>query len=173
MNSLYDDLAKQIKNLEGNVLGIGTFDKKIMEAFKENNKLTSCNILSNDEMRKTEGNYKIDIKKLRKVFKKKKIDYIVCNIKDVKNYMRYFVKDSIYINKSKLFLYGLKEDYEFDEIEKRYNRYNTNIKTKEYKDGFLINVDTSKAKNNWIKDRLYLIKDFFVETILFIGDIVS
>ena len=80
------------KCLSGNVLGIGV-DENITEIIKENDLITNCNLLNSSTKGKTSSNKKqkkekqIRIKKLRKVFKKKKIDYTLCNIEEVKKYL--------------------------------------------------------------------------------------
>ena len=101
-------LKNIIKNLSGNVLGIG-LDEDFTNLIEKNDKIIECNLLNSY----TKGKFKksffkktIRIKKIRKVFKKKRVDYIICNYDEIKDYLNTFVKDSIYFNKGKLHFYG-------------------------------------------------------------------
>jgi len=166
------ELIKIIKTFEGNVLGIG-IKENLLEIIDKNEKILNCDILSNEiktngksKKRKLFGNKSININKIRKKYKKKKIDYIICEYETISEYMRKFVKNSVYINKNKLYFYG---NVDLDVI-KRYNRYNTKIDIKKYKDSYIVEIDNTKAKNNFIKDFLYLMKDTITFVIEIIGD---
>lgn len=111
-------------------------------------------------------NKTIKIKKIRKVFKKKKIDYIICNYDEINNYFNTFIKDSIYINKKKIYYFG---NVDIDLLKYKYGRYNTNIIIKNKN---LIEIDVSKAKNNFFKDNYYRLKDFKDKLVELIGDIL-
>ena len=125
--------------------------------------------------KKTENGDKgktISIKKIRKVFKKKRIDYIICNIEDVNKFLRTFIRDSVYINSKKLYIYGLKKDLDVELIEKRYGRYNTKIEITKYEKEVLITINNSEAKNNKLKDFFYNISDCIYSLINLIGDLL-
>ena len=112
---------------------------------------------------------KISIKKLRKIYKKKNVDYIICNFEHITNFLNSFVKDSIYINKTKLYFYG---NVDKDLILKKYQRYDTKIDIKEYKDTCIIEIDNTNSKNNKIKEIKYTIVDGFNHVIEVIGDVL-
>ena len=157
-----------IKKLSGNVVGIG-LDDKLVKEIEKNNLITNCNLL--DSYTKKEKKLKgikgktINIKKLRKVFKKKKVDYIICNYSVLEKYLITFVSDSVYINLKKIYFYNIKET---DVLIKKYKRYNTIIKnTKEY-----LEIDNSNSKTNKFKDIYYTTIDFINRIIEIIGDIL-
>ena len=162
------ELKKIIKNLDGNVLGIGLTEDLIKE-IEDNDKIVNCNLLNSYIKGKKKFslfNKTIKIKKIRKVFKKKKIDYIICNYDEINNYFNTFIKDSIYINKKKIYYFG---NVDIDFLKYKYGRYNTNIIIKNKN---LIEIDVSKAKNNFFKDNYYRLKDFKDKLVELIGDIL-
>ena len=125
----------------------------------------------NYKKRKTNKGKTINIKKLRKYFNKKKTDYIICNLDNIFDYYKYIIKDTIYINSNKLYIYSSKS-INFELIIENYKRYTNNIEIKEYKESYLIIVDNTTTKNNYIKDKLYFIKDTLYNVAEKIGNIL-
>lgn len=166
-----NELKKIIKELSSNVLAIG-ISQELMEEINKNEKIINCDILSNEVSKEKKfsffRNKTININKLRKKYKKKKIDYIICNYDIIAPYMRKFIKNSVYLNKNKLYFYGNVDI----ELIKRYNRYETKIEIKEYKKNYIVEIDNSKSKNNFVKDLFYSIKDAITYSIEVIGDIL-
>ena len=166
------ELIKIISDIEGFVLAIG-IDDKMANAVDKNDKIVKCDILNYFSKKEEKGKAKkqktINIRNIRKIYKKKKVDYIVCNYTQIQKYLKTFVKDSIYINKTKLYYFG-----ELDEelIIKKYKRYNTKIEIKKYKNDSIIEIDNSKAKNNILKEFIYKIVDGFNNFVEVIGDIL-
>lgn len=162
------ELKKIIKNLDGNVLGIG-LSEDLIEEIENNDKIINCNLLNpyiKGKKKFSLFNKTIKIKKIRKIFKKKKIDYIICNYDEINNYFNTFVKDSVYINKKKIYYFG---NVDIDLLKYKYGRYDTNIIIKNKN---LVEIDNSKAKNNFLKDNYYRLKDFKDRLIELIGDIL-
>lgn len=179
--TLINDLKSICKEVKGNVLTIGNLPSTVEDALEKNNCIENGYILVFDKHKKVKDKNKnkgknkrrnFSIKKLRKSFVKKSVDYIICNYNEVEKYMRFFVKDSVYINRGKLYIYGLKSEFTIDDIESYYKRYNTKINITEYTNEFLIEIDNSNAKNNWLKDKLYKIKDTIIYYINVLGDIL-
>lgn len=164
------ELKKIISNLQGNVLGIG-LDDTLIESIMNNNEIKECNLL--DSIRKGhfgKGKGKsIRIKKIRATFKKKKVDYIICNYETISKYLDNFVKDSVYINKGKLYFFG-KMDIEL--LKKRYSRYQTDISEKKYRDNSILMIDNSNAFNSFLKDTYYRLIDFKDKLVEIIGDLL-
>lgn len=161
----------------GNVLGIGV-DEKISEILEKNNRVTNCNLLNSytkdtgKSKEKKQRLKKIRIKKLRKVFKKKKVDFIICNTEEIKKYLKTFVKDSIYINKNILYMYNIKNKDIKEEIIKKYKRYNTNIEEITDEHTTILKIDNSKASTNIFKDTAYLIIDTLISLFNIISDLL-
>ena len=175
---MFNKLEEIIKKCEGNVLSI-CLDDKLMDAFNNNNKITlysvdsnkSNGIFKNINKRKTNKGKNINIKKLKKYINKKSVDYMFCNMNEMYGYYKYFIKDSIYLNNNKLYIYADK-DIDKDLIIKNYKRYNTNIEYNEYKTGYIIIINNTKSKTNFIKDSLYFIKDTFYNIAETIGNLL-
>ena len=165
------------KVVSGNVLGIGV-DETISEILNQNERVITCNLLNEivKKSSKVEGKKKrlkrIRIKKLRKVFKKKKVDFIICNMEEIKKYMKTFVKDSIYINKNILYIYNIKDEEIKQEIIKKYKRYNTNIEEIKEKEDLVLKIDNSNAKTNFIKDSFYIVVDTLTTIFNIISDLL-
>jgi hypothetical protein len=167
------DIAKVVS---GNVLGIGV-DGEISEILEQNERVTECNLLNSYSFQSKEENKKqklkkIRVKKIRKVFKKKKVNFIICNITEIKKYLKTFVKDSIYINKEILYIYNIEDEELKKELIKKYKRYNTNIEEIKNKKTTILKIDNSKAKTNIFKDNFYLIVDTLVKLFNIISDLL-
>ncbi len=162
MKDLLNELSSITKNLEGKLLGIGLYDDKLLKVIDNNHQITTYDILNSLEEESINDGVKkkvVYIRKLRKHYKKKKINNIICNYMEVKKHNKYFIKDSVYINRQHLYLFGDTKDVDLQLLIKRYNRYRVTIIKKEFKDKFLLIIDTSKAKNYRFIDIYYFISD--------------
>lgn len=153
-----------LESLKGSVLGIG-IDESLLDIISENENIHTCYIMTDKTQNKNFNyfgkgrNKKINIKKIRKVFKKKKIDYIICNYNVIKPFIRRFISNSIYINKEKLYIYGNKKDLK--ELESKYKRYTNDVKLEDNKDMSILIINNKNVKTNFFKDKKYIIKDAF------------
>lgn len=177
---MYKYLIEIIKKIEGNVIGIG-LDDKLLAGFKSNNKVNVYTIdkaitkigFTKNKKRKTSSGKTINIKKLYKYFRKNSIDCIFCNAEEINDYLKYFIRDSIYLDKKVIYLYGEKEIIDVDLYKKRYKRYNSKIEIKEYKNNLLLIIDNSNSKTNWFKNKIYYIADTFYNFIEFISNVLT
>lgn len=176
---MFNKLEEIIKKIQGNVLVIG-LDDKLLNKFDKNNKVNLYAIYSNksngvfsksQKKKKTNKGKNINIKKLRKYINKKSVDYIICNMEEIKQYYKYIIKDTIYLNSNVIYIYSSNEiDKEF--IINKYSRYNTKITSIDYKNGYIITIDNTNSKNNFFKDKLYFIKDTLYDLAETIGNIM-
>ena len=176
---MFKSLEEIIKKVEGNVLVIG-LDNKLLDKFEKNNKVnlysiysnkTTNNIFTKSKKKKTNQGKTINIKKLRKYINKKSVDYIICNLEEIMEYYKYIIKDTIFINNNIIYIYSTdKIDKEF--LINKYQRYDVDIQVKEYKNGYIITIDNKNGKNNYLKDKLYLIKDTFYNIAEVIGNLM-
>lgn len=168
------EILKKIKEMSGFVLAIG-IDDEISECIEQNDKIVKCDVLNCVSKRKEKNKEKrkkqksINIKNIRKIYKKKKVDYIICEYSNISSYLKTFVKDSVYINCNKLYFYG---EVDKELIIKKYKRYDTKINVLEYKDKSIIEIDNSNSKNNIFKEFIYKIIDGVNSLILIIGDVL-
>ena len=122
--TLVGELKKIAKDISGNVLTIGLDFPTVEQVLEQNEKIVksySMNFNGKKRTKKYEQGQKgktISIKKIRKIFKKKRIDYIICNIEDIEQFFRTFIRDSVYINKNKLYIYGNKNNIDLELLEK-------------------------------------------------------
>ena len=182
---MYKKLEELIKNTKGNVLAI-CLDEKLIDEFDKNNNINLYSLTSNEsssirlfnKKMKDKQKYKknnkgknINIKRLKKEINKNSADYIFCNMDEIINYYKYFIKDSIYMSNNKIFIYFSKS-IDKDFILSKYNRYNVEIKETEYKNGYLLEINAVAAKNNFFRDKIYFIKDTIYNIAEFIGNLM-
>lgn len=163
-----------ISNLSGNMLGICLNDN-MLNSINNNDKITSCDVLSKITRGKDDSGRKqknFDIKKLRKKFKKKRLNYIIGNIEHLEQYFKTFIYDSIYINKGEIYLYTSIKDYDYDKIERKYKRYHINVEREECIDGLIFKIEVKNTKSRKIKDRAFTLLDFLLDLVELIGDIL-
>ena len=157
-------LEKQIKNMSGSLLGIGITSEKLKNTINNNNKITICNLLEENSKSTNKKKFSIlnkprtiNIKKIKKVFRKKRVDNIICNINTIKKFQKTFVRDSVYINKNKLYIFGDKQ--ELETIKEKYERYTNEVELKKENKDYILIINNENTKNNKIKDIGYWWKD--------------
>ena len=172
-----EKLLQIINNLEGSLLGIGFEDDLLLDAIENNNNIYSCYLLTKKNpsskkfnMTKKGRNKKINIKKIKKQFKKKSLDTIICNYETIKPFYRSFIPNSIYLNKGTLYIYGNKEDLQ--KIKPKYQRYTSLIKIDKTEDGYIMKINNQNTQNHFFKDNLFKLKDFGSDTIDIITDLL-
>lgn len=160
--------------MTGKVIGVGIDNKEIIETIDKNNKILACDLLNSIDINGTakgKNKKKKYVKKIRKKYKKKKVNYIIVNSNEINRYLKTFVRDSIYINNTEIYYY-MDKSYDTENIIKRYKRYNTEIEVIKCDDGNIVRINTSKAKNKFFKDKLYYIVDTLGNIADIIGDIL-
>jgi len=159
-------LENQIKNMNGSLLGIGLNSTKLKKAIEDNTNITICNLLEENEKGVNKKKFSIlnkprtiNIKKIKKVFRKKRVDNIICNINTIIKYQKTFVRDSVYMNKYKIYIFGDKKSLK--EIKNKYQRYTDNITLEDKGQQSVLIINTKEAKQNKIKDIAYWWLDTF------------
>ena len=174
-----NEIITEIKQMKNNLLGIGIEDEKVLKEIEKNSKIELCFLLNNYskgngkkfKLYKRNKTKKINIKKLKKHFRKKSFENIICNYEIVKKIYKSFVPNSIYINKGKLFIYGNIKDLE--KVKEKYIRYTDKIKVKKNNKKFLLIIDNEKAKTNIIKDNCYKIKDIVNDSLDYLTEFLA
>lgn len=172
-----EKILEIINNMQGSLLGIGITDENLLDAIEDNKNIHTCYILSNlsltgkkFNLTKHGRNKKINIKKIKKHFKKKSLNNVICNYDIIKQFRRSFVPNSIYLNNGDLYIYGSKD--EIDNLTQKYYRYTKDIDVIKTEDGFIMKVNNKNTKNHFFKDTLYKIKDFGADALEFITDLL-
>ena len=162
------------------VVGI---DDKLLDTFNYNNKVNLFSIYSDknitlskklfkkNKKRKTNKGKTINVKKLRKYINKKSVDYLIINMEEIMEYYKYIIKDTIYLNNNKIYIYSSNE-IDKDFLIKKYKRYNVKIDVTDYKNGYILTIDNKNGKNNRFKDFVYLISDTCYNIAEFIGNVL-
>ncbi len=150
-------LLSEIKDFSGNVFGIGDINDELVDALNKNKKVKELNILSNKEYSVGSGdgkNKKISIRNIKKL-KKKRVNFLLVDYNNIDDYLKTFIKDSIYITKD--YIYFVTDN---KKIKKYYSRYNTSIREIKCSDKTIYVVDVKKAKNNKVKEFFFSIVDY-------------
>lgn len=148
-------MKKIINKLSGYIFGID-LDSNLTEYIEKNKKITDCKLLNiKKENNNITGNNSyeefIKIKDIKKLFKKKKADYTICDICEIKKYLNTFIKDSLIITNDKIYFYGsINYDYLF--LEKLYKVYNLDTKITINDNEFILMVDKEKYKKSILKN---------------------
>jgi hypothetical protein len=154
-------LENIIKKLEGNILFIGL--SQYYDVALNNKKILKADFLDCNDNKIIKGKKKIvvhnkhktiNIKKLSKRYKFKTIDTIVVDIDILKEYLKYFIKDSIYMCKNKIIIKY--ENYD-EELIQKYQRYNVKIDVK--KEDKIIIIENNDLKKHYIKNKFYFLLD--------------
>lgn len=177
---LKEYLKKLIPTLHGNLIVIGLEDSEINDMILHSATLNQCYFLDSNIKEKKEKkekktyqlgkNKNIPLKKFRKTFKKKKTDAIICNLKNMEQYLNHFIKDSVYICKGKLYYYGSKRRIENSNLKERYQRYQVSFEEVELENSYVFIIDLSKAKTRWYKEWYYAVHDAIGRATDLIGD---
>ncbi len=173
-------LTDIVKDMTGEVVCFGVKDEAIMNLLQRNKNTNA--FLINREPRKSiftrrkkvkidgqKKGKKMNMKKIRKTFKKKSVDYILCDFNEIYDYFKYFIYDSTVINKGKLYLYGKSKYIDANRIGKRFERFHGEVTVSITGEDFLIIVDNHNSKGNWLKAKWYIIIDSFHN----LGDMIS
>ena len=167
-----------LKQVEGDVLGIGLTDS-MRDHLRKNKKITDLAFLDNLEFSKkgkitsSKKTKTISIKKLRKVFKKNRVDYTVCNVDQIAKYLKYVVKDTIHFTKKEIYLYFDKNEELAQKLEKMYGRYHVEIKKTSGENVMYFQIINQDKKKNKGKDLYYFWKDTFEEILDFVRAFLS
>lgn len=156
-------LNKTVKEIEGNLLGIGIDNQQILNSISKNKNIRVCNLLDSvsKEIGKGKTHNKVKISKLRKKFKKKKNDYMIINLDTVRPFIKKIVPDSIYLNKKYLYIYD-KNLTNLDNIKKYYSRYDKALEEIKCKDGIILKICTN-CNTNFLKEFIFKISNFIYD----------
>ncbi len=151
-----------VDQLSGRIVFVGEIRKALQEKLNDNHKIIALDLINSENINNKEKGkqYIFNIKKLRKEYKKIKVDYVIINYQSVEEYMKYIIKDALYISQNKVFI--LNGDLE---LKNKYKRYKSENK-KEY-------IEINKQKENVIMDYYYLIKDTIDEWLKILSDVLT
>jgi hypothetical protein len=164
---------KENKLFKGKVLAFFIYDE-LKKDIEKNDNITEGFNLDNKEQKTDKkrsfgfGSKKINVKKLKKAFKKNSYDYIIINMNPVLKYKKYILKDSLYIAEKAIYIYGTDLDYE-DYID-YFSNYKVVIEKEIKNKEFVLKVDVSKVKINFLIVFINSAKNGFNKSINILGD---
>ncbi len=169
-------LKQIIKNMDTSLLGIGIKEEALIKEIDKNKKIFTCDLINSytkEDKKQKKGKKvkKTSFKKMKKQYKKNKVKYVLCNIEEISDLARVFIRFNIYVNKGVTYIYASK-DYDFDKLVRRYKRYTTDYKLVQYNDYYILEINTLNTKNKKIKEFFYSIIDFLEDMIDLLGDVL-
>lgn len=173
MKRLLDD----IRTFTGNVTLVAVNDNKIKKNLSKNNNINIFELnrpergklFSKGKKLKSSSGKKVNIKKFRKIFKKKSVDYLIIDLNNVFDYYKYMASNSIYICNKKIYIYGNSDYLTAKDIAKKFKRYTKSIECIQIDNEYLVIVDCKNTKYRYFKERFYLV----IDTFLNLGDMIS
>ncbi|HPF82987.1 MAG TPA: hypothetical protein PLV83_02305 [Bacilli bacterium] len=178
---MINELIKIAKSLDGTVLTLGfETDSKLIKTIENNKKITFYSCLTDLDKKKKDkkekkkffSNNTIDKKKLYKSLKKQKYDYLLCDFNLIKPFFNNFIKNSNKLTNKKIYFILDNKVYDYEEIEKRYNRYNASSIAKGSNDSYLIEIDVAIMKMTLFKRFIYSFRDTFYNIVEFIASVI-
>ena len=162
MKKIIDNLKNIIGNINGKLVYIGSLKEEVLNKIKDNKNIIYCDILGSTESNgygKRKKGKSLNMTDFRKFYKKKNIDYMICDINDIKKHLPRFVSTSIYICNGYIYIYGSKDIYELERLCKKYNRYSKDIKVTEFLNDYIVEINVSHSKNKFFMDKIYYVID--------------
>lgn len=156
-----------LSKTSGNILGIGLEKEEYIKTIEKNENITICNLLNSYDGPQTFKNRgrqkKVNIHKIRKKFKKNRVDEIYCNYYEILEYQKSFIPDSIYIGKSTIYLFGsILNDSDLEKVknlEQKYKHYPVKIKKMIERDYFIYTIDIKNTKSTILADLKFRLLD--------------
>lgn len=175
---MINEIKKIIKNLSGRIITFGVVDKDLIDEIVNNSKLTDFYILSFNKQIQYQNSSsctpvkKAKINKIKRKNKRKKFDYMIFEISDIKENINKMVYDSLSLTTKKVYFYGNSKDYGYTNIVKKYKRYGLKIKLQKYENkDYVIEIEIKKV--NIFKKQYYKISDFIVYVYEAIGQALT
>lgn len=177
-NFVKENLKKELKKAKGNILCFGLNDQDLLDIIDKNKNIIKCDILNNNSVKIGKDNSKgsasriVNIKSIKNVFNKKRTDKVLCDYKHIEKHLKIFIKDSIYITKGNILIYGKFTEKELEKIINLYNRYEIKNTIKNDKNYYIVELEINNKKTNKLKDFGYLIIDFLSELYDMVTDLL-
>ena len=173
MKRIIDD----IHTFKGNVLGICIEDGRILSRIRKNKDIVyhelerkkKISIFSKGKKVNNKKGKSVRIKKFRKLFKPKSIEYVIINLDDMLDYYKYMASNSIYICKKKIYVYGNSEYVTAKDVAKKFERYTKNVEKIQDGTEYTVIVDCTNTKFKFFKEKFYIVIDTFCN----LGDMIS
>ena len=152
-------------NLFGQIVLIGNFSSNFLNKINKNKQIINCHVLSNqgDNFINKGLIEVVSLKKLKKRYRKKSIDFMIINYNNIKPFEKYIVRDSIYLVKNQIIYLNsalsLKEKYQ-----------RINIKVEGNKNYY---ISMNGVRFNFIRDYYYFIKDTIKEWFIYASDVLA
>lgn len=165
-------LNKILKEMEGNLLGIGIDNQQMLNTISKNKNILVCNLLDSVSkgIGKGKNQKKVKVSKLRKKFKKKKNDYMIINLDTIRPFIKKIVSDSIYLNRKYLYIYD-RNLTSLDNIKKYYSRYDKTLEEIKCSDGIILKIYTN-CNTNFLKEFIFKILNFIYDIFNFITELL-
>ena len=162
--NLEKELINISKKIKGRLVCFDVNNTNVLDAIEKNKKIDGLYEFSFSNKISKKMKYKLkrkryNIKKIKKYFKKKSIDYFMGDITNLKKYFNTFIKNSINLNNNTIYLYGKNSDYDLNELIYRYKRYGIKVTVKNNEEYFVLEIIVLDIKTKFLKNCQYQVRD--------------
>lgn len=169
MNQFAKKIEEITDNIKGSLIVIGLSDEIILNKLKMNSEIKEIDLLNyrgkSFEVKGGKAQF-LSINDFRKRYKKKGVDYVIADIKDLKKFLNKFIRNNVYVNSQTTYLYGEKKDVNISKLVRDYETYGAKVYIEYFEDKFIITIDNTKSRENIatfinrvISDRVHFILD--------------
>ena len=159
---MQEDIKKMLKTLKGSLLMVSVNNQYFINIVEKNKDLTDVYFLDRSKLfngfKKKDKSKNVKIRKLKRKFKNK-LDYMLCDVNGINVDLSRIIYNTYNIIGKKIIYYGIYDEYDVDIIASKYKRFGCTCKKEIHKDGFILEINTSKIKVT--KLLLYKIGDLF------------
>ena len=172
---MINDVKKLLKGLKGTLLMVSVNNEYLLDIANKNKDLLEVYFLDRAKIfngfgkTKKEKTNNVKLRKLKRKFKNK-LDYMLCDVNGINIDLNRVIYNTYNIIGKKIIFYGIYDEYDVDIIASKYKRFGCTTKKEIYKDGFILEVSTSKI--NVSKLFLHKVGDLFKDIIEGIGNLL-
>ena len=170
---MINDVKKLLKELKGTLLMVSVNNEYLLDVANKNKELLEVYFLDRSRLfngfKKKNKTKNVKLRKLRRKFKNK-LDYMLCDVNGINIDLNRVIYNTYNIIGKKIIFYGIYDEYDVDRIASMYKRYGCSIKKEMYKDGFILEINTSTIKVT--KLFIHKIGDLFKDIIEGIGNLL-
>lgn len=177
LSGVNKQLIEIIKQIQGKLIVIGSIDESVKDAIEQCPNINQVDLLiDNSKLKpdkfKFQNKKTIYIKKLKKHYGKKRVDYIIANYDDVKYKFSNFVVNSTFITKKEVYIFSTLKQLNIEQLAKQFNYFNAEtslVKT----DNHLIRVNTIETNNSKINELKYYLNDISYKLFQYISNFLT
>lgn len=168
---MLEEVLNISKTLSGNVIVVGINNNQVLDKIYKNNKVNNLYTLNKARLLKKTSDKAIKIKanKLKRELNSD-IDYMLCDLNGINLEFKKVLYNTYNLVTNEIIYYGVYDEYDFQLLIKKYERFNASCSLKKYDDGYILKIDMHKCEVKRLF--LYKIKDALNDIVEAIGNLL-